>query len=247
MSNRSYGCRSSASRASRPLPATSARYPSFSSSRSASFWFTTLSSASRIRSGCSSPSSGSMPLAGLLARDRLRRDSPSTDASAPCSAEALIGFVDDRADPGGLPPGIGLDLAPADRRGEDDGELRRRARAGAVASVEAVHARHQHVEHRDVERRRRSSAASASSPSEDAHDRPSPKRESSSVISARFVALSSTTSTRRPANDPSRRSAVGVMSVDPGLERQVERAALARDAAALDRTRCRPSARRAAG
>ena len=34
-------------------------------------------------------------------------------------------------------------------------------------------------------------------------------------MSRRFVALSSTTSARRPANDPSRRSAVGVMSVAP--------------------------------
>ncbi len=59
-----------------------------------------------------------------------------------------------------------------------------------------------------------SSAASASSP-EDAVVVSTPHADRSAVISRRFVALSSTMRARRPANDPSRRSAVGVMSVTP--------------------------------
>ena len=42
-----------------------------------------------------------------------------------------------------------------------------------------------------------------------------PHAANSALIRRRFVSLSSTTSARRPSNDPSRRSAVGVMSVVP--------------------------------
>ena len=42
-----------------------------------------------------------------------------------------------------------------------------------------------------------------------------PHAPSSAPISRRFVSLSSTTSARRPSNDPSRRNAVGVISVVP--------------------------------
>ena len=89
--------------------------------------------------------------------------------------------------------------------------------------------RHQHVERRRG-RSVRPRARRAPPRRRDAITVCMPHAPRSAVMSRRFVALSSTTSARRPSNDPSRRSAVGVMSVRSGLERHVERAALAGDA-----------------
>src|SRR2546425_1167119 len=69
----------------------SARYPNFSSSRIASFWFTTLSSARRIRSGCLVASPPSSALVAPSAPSSW--EVPRTVATAACSGEALIGFV----------------------------------------------------------------------------------------------------------------------------------------------------------
>jgi hypothetical protein len=59
-----------------------------------------------------------------------------------------------------------------------------------------------------------SNAASASSAPGATTER-IPHAPSRAAIRRRFVSLSSTTSARRPSNDPSLRSAVGVMSVAP--------------------------------
>ena len=99
INTRSYGCRSMASTASRPLAATSARYPICSSRRSASFWFTTLSSATRIRKGWRRAISGSSS-----SRDGVRLSTrigwpARTPTSASNSCDGLIGFVRCAANP----------------------------------------------------------------------------------------------------------------------------------------------------
>ena len=118
----------------------------------------------------------------------------------------------ERVDARGLPSRIGFDLASSDRRGDHDGDVRRPF-VQACRHVQAVRARHQHVEHRDVEGLSPSVASASSPPG--ASTTSIPQAPSSALMRRRFVALSSTTSARRPANDPSRRSAVGAMSVAP--------------------------------
>ena len=142
-------------------PPTSARYPSCSSSRIASFWFTTLSSARRIRSG--------WRVAELLVERARRRRRWCRRASCRArsrarraSGDALIGFVTTAATASetneGRPPRRAASPTTRARAAGPDA-----AHGCLRGEVEPVHAGHQHVEDRDIDPLRRRVPASASS------------------------------------------------------------------------------------
>ena len=108
----------------------------------------------------------------------------------------------------------------------------------ACGQGEAVHLGHVEVEDREVERRRPRGSTRAPRPASGSSRGCIAQRSSWAARIRRFVALSSTTSTRRPATSTAigrrcGRRELGLVDAD----RQVERAALARDPAALRRQR----------
>ena len=199
-----------------------ARYPSFSRSRIASFWFTTLSSASRIRSGwCSARVASNTPDAPGSSPSS---EPPSTIASAPCSGEALIGFVTTASMPA------------ADHRGsattscwftEDASTI---GRPGRSAWMRAARSRPS-VSGINMSRTARSTGSSssaanaASEPAADHGLHPPRGQERAHQPAVRFVVVhhQRATALERPVAPQRRRRHVR----GSGPERDVERAALA--------------------
>ena len=208
--SRSYGWRSSASIASKPFAATSARYPSFSSNRSASFWFTTLSSARRIRSGCLVARSSSRALAWRS--DPSSSVVSSTVATAACSGEALSGLVTTAP----MPAPSHLASAVTSCWPTDDASTTGSPASRSWIFVASSRPSMPGISMSSTARSIRPfpTATSASS-GPDASTVSTSHAPSIASRSLRFVSLSSTTSARRPRNDPSRLSAVGVISVTP--------------------------------
>ena len=164
--------------------------------RSASFWFTALSSASRMRSGdvrrllvSSVPPSVA---ASVLGAARAR-----TWTSASKSCEALTGFASCAANSLGA---AHLRRGDRARSASTSGSSCRPERADLAREREAVHLGHPHVE-----RRRRRSARprrSARAPPTAARPRPGciPQDRAWRLTISRLVALSSTTSSRLPSS-----------------------------------------------
>src|SRR5438445_1573573 len=145
INTRSYGCRSMASTASRPLAATSALYPICSSRRSASFWFTTLSSATRIRKGWRRGIELEPGRRPLVHADRLARENPDERIE---QLRRLDRLRQVRREPHVL----GAGLAATERGEEQQGQCRRGALlADRPRQGDAVHLGHVHVEDPGVE------------------------------------------------------------------------------------------------
>ena len=143
MSTTSYCRCSSAASASGPLAATSATKPSFRSSSTASCWLTALSSASRIRSGEVFASAGSGGRPGLAAAPRFAgraRSRSRRGAETPSRASS----AEPRTPPRSPPRRV------AERGEQDQRQVGMRA-PDLAREREAVHVRHLHVDHGDVE------------------------------------------------------------------------------------------------
>jgi len=125
---RSYGAIAKAWTASRPLPTPLPRYPSFSISLEATFWFTTLSSATRILIlRRPSPATVCRVMMGRSAESRAPFRRPSAVLRHSLSCDCLTGLGRQAAKPAAGP-------APESASSSDPGFRSRKVRCGQLFS-----------------------------------------------------------------------------------------------------------------